>query len=273
MAAPKPQKGTFQPTPVVAAVFGIGMILLANILEGGHTRSLLQPSAAMIVVGGSFAATWLSSTPAEIKALRLALVRTLFWKSANRRKVLDTILRVANVARRSGTLAVEEMLPTIEDTFLRRGLQALVDGWTPAEIQKLLELEMEIDEAHATTAGKLLESAGGYSPTFGIIGAVVGLIHVMNNLTDPSKLGSGIAVAFVATIYGLVFANLVALPLGARMKKMAKDDVELRSMIVVGLELVASGANPRKVEDMLAPWVAGTKPAAAQGEPPLKEVA
>jgi len=266
------QKGPFQPMTLVASLFGIGMILLANILEGGKTRSLYQPSAFMIVIGGTFGATWASCTMEEAVGLVKGTARMFRLPRVDRRKLLETLIKVANVARRNGTLAVEEMLPTIEDAFLRRGLQALVDGWTPAEIQKLLELEMDMDEHHAMLAGKLMDAAGGYSPTFGIIGAVVGLIHVMQNLADATKLGEGIAVAFVATVYGLVAANLIYLPLGTKLKKIAQKDSELRAMIVTGLELVASGANPRKVEDMLAPWVSGHGQPPTP-EPPLKEVA
>lgn len=267
------QKGPISISAIAGSLFGIISILMANILEGGHTSSLVQPSAFIIVILGTIGAVWCATTKDELTALRKGLVRMVRPPRVDRRRLLDTLVKVANVARRNGTLAVEEMLPSIEDPFLRRGLQALVDGWTPAEIQKLLELEMDMDEHHATKAGKMLESAGGYSPTFGIIGAVIGLIHVMNNLADPTKLGSGIAVAFVATVYGLVAANLVYLPIGSRLKKMAVNDAELRSMIVTGLELVASGANPRKVEDMLNPWMSGHAAPPPAAEAPLKEVA
>jgi chemotaxis protein MotA len=151
-------------------------------------------------------------------------------------------------------LAVEAQLPGVKDEMLRRGLQMLVDGNEGEEMRTALETETDIREHHGISAAKLFETAGGYSPTIGILGAVLGLIHVMQNLSDPSKLGAGIAVAFVATIYGVGIANLLFLPLGARLKKIVTAEAEDHAMIVTGLVGIAAGANARQVGEMLAPW-------------------
>lgn len=243
------------PSPILALLTAFGAILIGNYLEGGHIDSLIQPTAALIVLGGTLGATWLSSTDEELKNMFKMLPRVLRPGLADRKALLETLLRVASVARRDGILAVEAMLPEIGDEFLQRGLRVLIDGYTVDDLRKLLEIDMDIREHHGNAAGKVLETAGGYCPTVGILGAVLGLIHVMSNLSDPSKLGTGIAVAFVATIYGVGAANLLFLPLGNRIKKIVAADLEVQAMVLTGLEVVANGANPRQVEEMLIPFV------------------
>lgn len=243
------------PSPILALLTAFGMILLGNWMEGGHIDALIQPTAGMIVLGGTIGATWLASTDAEIKLLFKLMPRVVMPKLADRRVLLDTMLKVASVSRRDGILAVESMLPEIGDDFLKRGLRVLIDGYSLTDLQKLLELDMDVTEHHGNAAAKVFETAGGFCPTVGILGAVLGLIHVMSNLSDPSKLGTGIAVAFVATIYGVGAANLVFLPLGSRIKKIIAADVECKAMVLSGLEVIASGANPRQLEEMLTPYV------------------
>jgi len=244
------------PSPILAVLTGVGMILFGNYLEGGHVSSLVQPTAFLIVMGGTIGATWLAATDDELKYLIKLTPRAVFPGTADRKALLDQLLKVASVVRRDGLLAAEAMIPQIEDDFTRRGLRVLVDGYTPQDLIKLMELDIEITEHHGVAAAKVYETAGGFSPTIGILGAVLGLIHVMTNLGgDVAALGAGIAVAFVATIYGVGFANLIFIPLGNRLKKVVQADVEVKSMALAGLEVIASGANPRQVEEMLAPYV------------------
>ncbi|MEZ4235205.1 MAG: flagellar motor protein [Myxococcota bacterium] len=243
------------PSPIIALVVAFGSILLGNYLEGGHIDSLIQPTAALIVLGGTIGATWLASTDDEVKHMIKLMPRVVRPGQPDRGKLLETMMNVASVARRDGILAVESMLPDIPDPFLQRGLRVLIDGYNLTDLQKLMELDMDVTEHHGNAAGKVLETAGGFCPTVGILGAVLGLIHVMSNLSDPSKLGTGIAVAFVATIYGVGAANLVFLPLGNRIKKIIAADIEVKAMVLSGLEVIASGANPRQLEEMLTPYV------------------
>jgi chemotaxis protein MotA len=243
------------PSPILALLTGVGSILFGNYLEGGHVDSLIQPSAALIVLGGTAGATWLGATDAEMLQLFKMLPRAVRPGLPDRMRLLEQLLKVAGVVRRDGVLAVENLLPEIQDDFMRRGLRVMVDGYSPEEIRKLMELEMDITEHHGNAAAKVLESAGGYCPTIGIIGAVLGLIHVMNNLSDPSALGPGIAVAFVATIYGVGAANLLFLPLGARLKKIVSADLEAKNMVLTGLEVIANGSNARQVEEMVTAFV------------------
>lgn len=242
------------PTGIIAFVVGIGLILIGNHLEGGHIDALIQPTAALIVLGGTLGATWLAATPAEVKLLFKLTPRIVKPGLADRKKTSADLLGIANVVRRDGMLAAEGQLASISDPMLRRGLQMLVDGTTIEEVRDVLETEIDIAEHHGAAAAKLYETAGGFAPTVGILGAVLGLIHVMQNLSDPSKLGTGIAVAFVATIYGVGFANLVFLPVGARLKKILQAEAEDRAMIVAGLGGIAAGVNARQLTEILAPY-------------------
>lgn len=242
------------PSPVLSIIFGIGIILFGNALEGGHIDSLIQPTAALIVFGGTIGACWLGATNKEIKYLFKLMPRLLKPEAANRQQLMDDMVKVSTLARREGMLAVEAMLPQISDEYLRRGLRMLVDGYEMTSVRRVLELEADVEEHHGTSSAKILESAGGFAPTVGILGAVLGLIHVMSNLSDPSKLGTGIAVAFVATVYGVGSANLLFLPMGARLKKIVQGDYEVRQMVLTGLEGISSGSNARQIEEMLIPY-------------------
>lgn len=243
------------PSPILALLTGVGMILLGNFLEGGHIDSLIQPTAALIVLGGTVGATWLASTDDEIKLLFRMMPRIVKPGLPDRKLLLEQLLKVAGVVRRDGVLAVEAMLPEIQDEFMKRGLRVMVDGYSAQDLRKLMELDMDLTEHHGNAAAKIFETAGGFCPTVGILGAVLGLIHVMNNLSDPSALGPGIAVAFVATIYGVGAANLVFLPLGSRLKKVIGAEVEAKNMVLTGLEVIANGSNPRQVEEMVTAFV------------------
>ncbi|MBM4368664.1 MAG: flagellar motor protein [Deltaproteobacteria bacterium] len=245
------------PSGLIAIVVGLGFILGGNAMEGGHFSSLVQPTALMIVLGGTVGATWLASPNAELKLAFKLCKRIVFPGHSDRQKLLDDMVKVSTVARREGMLAVENLLNEIPDPFLVRGLRMLVDGASADDVKRVLEPEMDLEEHHGTQAGKVFETAGGFCPTIGILGAVLGLIHVMSNLADPSALGAGIAVAFVATIYGVGFANLLFIPMGSRIKKIVAHDAETRQMVLLGLVGIAAGVNARQVEEMLSAFTHG----------------
>ncbi len=243
------------PIPFIAIILGLASILGGNSLEGGTLESLIQPTAALIVMGGTVSATWLASTNSELKAVWRLMPRVVKKETFNAEKLLEQMVQIAGDARKEGLLALESKLDGIENPFLRRGLRLLVDGMSPEQVVKLLELELDVYEHEYGRAGKVWETAGGFAPTIGIIGAVLGLIHVMHNLSEPSKLGTGIAIAFVATVYGVGIANLIALPLGSRMKKIVSEDIAGRQMILTGIEIIAAGENPRHLEEALTPYL------------------
>jgi chemotaxis protein MotA len=243
------------PIPFIAMAIGLGSILGGNALEGGSIDSLVQPTAALIVAGGTLAATWLASTNGEIGALKRLLPRLFKKNHHDPAKVMETMVGLAADARKDGLLALESRIPALHEPFLQRGLRLLVDGTPPEQVVRLLELDIEVYEHEYGRAGKVLETAGGFAPTIGIIGAVLGLIHVMHNLSDPSSLGDGIAVAFVATVYGVGIANLFALPMGMRLKKIVAEEASNRQMILTGIQIIGAGENPRHLEAALTPYL------------------
>ncbi len=236
---------------IVGLVLGLAAILVGQALEGGHIGSLLQLTAFLIVVGGTAGAVMLQS-PLKVFLDGLSMVKWVFVPPPfTPQDTLQQVTDWSQQARRGGLLALEPHIETQRDLFQRRGLQMLVDGAEPEMLRETLDLELSAYELHHLEASKVWLAAGGYSPTIGIIGAVMGLIHVMENLSDPSKLGAGIAVAFVATIYGVGGANLVFLPIASKLKALVNKQVRLKEMYIEGLVSIANGENPRMIEAKL----------------------
>lgn len=232
-------------------IIGIVAIVGGQILEGGSVGSLVQPTALLIVGGGTLGAVMLQNTfPVFMRGLRMA---AWVWipPRVNHRKLVDNVTKWCQISRREGLLSLENYANQQEDPFSRKGLQLLVDGADPERLREALEVEIDAYEEELRQGAKVWDSAGGYSPTIGILGAVMGLIHVMENLTDPSRLGAGIATAFVATIYGVGFANLIFLPIAGKLKFHISRLVKLREMMVDGLVGIANGENPRIIEGRL----------------------
>ncbi len=236
-------------------LLGMLAILLGQVLEGGHLGSLLQPTAFMIVIGGTVGAVMLQS-PWRAFRNGVAMARWVFFPSLpDQHALIAQVVAWSGIARKEGLLALESRIDDLPDPFVRKGLQLLVDGVDPEHIRQVLEVEISTWEADMKQATKVWEAAGGYAPTIGIIGAVMGLIHVMENLGDPSKLGSGIAVAFVATIYGVGSANLIFLPMAKKLQAHVALLVGVREMVVDGLICIAHGDNPRLIESRLQGYV------------------
>ena len=236
---------------IIGAVLAISAIIGGNMLEGGHLDSLLQLTAFVIVFGGTFGAIMVQTPlPIFLRSLKMILWTVLPPKLAQS-EAIEKIVNWSNIARKEGLLGLEPLTESEPEPFSRKGLQLLVDGSEPETIRSILEVELDSQEHVDTQAAKVFEGMGGYSPTIGIIGAVMGLIHVMNNLADPSKLGSGIAVAFVATIYGVGAANIFFLPLGNKLKSQIHKQSKFREMIIEGIIAIAEGENPRNIETRL----------------------
>lgn len=230
---------------------GLGIVLLAQLLEGAPARSLWQPTAALVVFGGTLAAT-LISYPAALVRRTLGAVRDAFIRPpVPTETVLATLLRYAQIVRRKGMIALEAEIERADDPFLRTALVLAVDGTSPKNARQILEIESDARREHAEAPADVLETAAGYAPTLGILGAVLGLIHVMQSLSEPSKLGSGIAVAFVATVYGVGSANLVLLPLATKLRGRARQSAIDREIIIEGMAAVQEGVNPRVIEQKL----------------------
>ncbi|MDR1935829.1 MAG: flagellar motor protein [Candidatus Accumulibacter sp.] len=240
---------------VLGLLTGIAAIVGGQVLEGGHVASLVQPTALLIVLGGTMGAVMLQS-PYATFARGVRMVLWVWYPPlADYRQSIRQIAGWSQLSRREGLLALENSIGQIKDVFARKGLQLLVDGAEPERLREVLEVDIGTYEQELKLSARVWEAAGGYSPTIGILGAVLGLIHVMENLSDPSKLGAGIAVAFVATIYGVGLANLVFLPIANKLKAHIDRLVVQREMIVDGLVGIANGDNPRIIEGRLQGYI------------------
>ena len=240
---------------VLGLVLGIVAIVGGQVLEGGHVGSLSQPTALLIVLGGTMGAVILQSPYATfIRGVKM--VRWVWYPPVvDHQQLIKQVASWSQVSRREGLLALENVMNQLKDDFARKGLQLLVDGAEPERLREVLEVEINTYEQELKLSARIWEAAGGYSPTIGILGAVLGLIHVMENLSEPSKLGAGIAVAFVATIYGVGLANLVFLPMANKLKAHIARLVVRREMIVDGLVGIANGDNPRIIESRLQGYI------------------
>ncbi len=235
----------------------IGFILLGNHLEGGHLESILQPTAALIVFGGTLGSV-LVSFPMEAFLRAIKSLAALFGnEAADSQGLLDEIVRYANLARKEGIIALESEIQNTRDPFLKKAIMMIVDGVDSKSLQETLELELGQMDEHGEIPAKVFEAGGGYAPTIGIIGAVLGLIHVMSNLSDVAKVGEGIAVAFVATIYGVGLANIVLLPAATKLKLKHHEQMLRREMIMHGALAIQQGQNPRIFVDRLSVFLHG----------------
>jgi chemotaxis protein MotA len=240
---------------VVGLVLAFVAIIGGQVLEGGHLGSLLQVTAAMIVFGGTTGAILLHTPmPVFMRALKM-LPWVFLPPKRDPAATIEKIVAWSQTARKEGLLGLETTAETEPDAFARKGLQLLVDGTEPEAIRNILEVELGAKEHLDMSGAKTFEGMGGYSPTIGIIGAVMGLIHVMENLSDPSKLGAGIAVAFVATIYGVGMANLVLIPMSNKLKSHVQGQSQFQEMIIEGVVSIAQGENPRAIETKLKGYV------------------
>lgn len=233
---------------ILGVLLGVGALLLGNMLDGGQIGSLVNVSALIIVLGGTIGATLLHFPPLVfVRSLKLS-VWVLVPQKINMKGHIVKMVNWSVLARKEGLLGLENELDREKDPFIRKGLQLLVDGNEPEVIRDILEVELTTRENMDYQAARLYEAMGGYAPTIGILGAVMGLIHVMENLADPALLGAGIATAFVATIYGVASANLFFLPIANKLKAHIFASTQAREMIVVGLTGIAEGENPRNIE-------------------------
>lgn len=236
---------------IAGLLIGMVAIIGGQVFEGGHVGSLVQPTAFLIVIGGTLGAVLLQS-PKRVFFNGMRMFRWVFQPPPiDGEGLVEQVAHWSQLARKEGLLALEGQMNQMPDPFFRKGLQLLVDGAEPERLREVLEVEISAWEDDMKLSAKIWESAGGYSPTIGILGAVMGLIHVMENLSDPSKLGAGIAVAFVATIYGVGTANLVFLPVAKKLLANIAQLVMVREMYVDGLVGIANGDNPRIIEARL----------------------
>lgn len=246
-------------TSLIGPIFSIGMILLGLLLEGGHMSSVIQFTAALIVFGGAFGAIMVAYPLPDVIFAFKALGTWLKNPTANPDEILKDILDLAQTARKESILALEKKRDSIKFEPLAKAIKLAVDGTDPNIIRDTLETEAHVTMENQEVGVHFWEDMGAIAPTIGILGAVLGLIHVMENLDKPEKIGPGIAVAFVATLYGVGASNILFIPIGKKIKRKAILESHARSMVVIGVEGILSGLNPKVIEEKLAVFCHGHK--------------
>lgn len=232
-------------------ILALAGILAGLILEGGKISQILQPTAAMIVLGGTIGAVMIQFPLSTMLAAAKALVNVFLDRGQNPNQLIKELVGYANRARKDGVVSLDAQLATIKDPFLKKALMLAIDGAEPQELRKMMDLELDNQEEHGERLSQVFEAAGGFAPTVGIIGAVLGLIQVMQHLEDIAEVGKGIAVAFVATIYGVGMANILFLPCAGKLKIKFHQEQVLREMKLEGVISILEGMNPRMLETML----------------------
>jgi len=233
-------------------ILAIGGVLAGLLLEGGNLGQVIQPTAAMIVFGGTLGAVMLQFPMATILLAFRRLGSVFVNPERDPQATIRQLVQYAQKARREGIVSLDAELPDIEDAFLKRSLMLAVDGTEPQELRKMMEMELDNQAEYEEQVPQVFESAGGFAPTVGILGAVLGLIQVMQHLDKIDEVGRGIAVAFVATIYGVGSANLLYLPIAGKMKLRVREEQIMREMTLEGVASILEGMNPRVLETKLS---------------------
>lgn len=245
---------------LIGTFLGLGFILAGQALEGGNIGQLLQITAAFIVVGGTAGAVFLSFPIEDFKTAAHCVNVVYFGKTPQLETLIEEIIGYAQKARKEGVIILEKEAKNASHPLLKLGLEAVADGADPTLVKDMMETQLSQLQEKIASGAKVLESAGGYSPTLGIIGAVLGLIQVMQNLSDPTKLGAGIAVAFVATIYGLVVANLFTIPYSNRAKRKYARIFTSMELMIEGILSIQAGESPALIERKLECYIVDKKP-------------
>lgn len=240
---------------IIGIVLGVSAIVGGSLVEGGNLNTILQPTAAIIVFGGTFGATLLSYSMRDVLKAISSLKYIFNNKKIDYESVISDLVRYCSVSRRKGLIALEQELPLINNDFLKDALRMAINGMGAKILRETLEQAIFTYKEEQRRVAKVFETAGGFAPTIGIIGAVMGLIHVMQNLAEPSKLGAGIAVAFVATIYGVGSANLILLPISKKLINILNNEISYREMIIEGVIGIASGINPYQLDERLRGFI------------------
>ncbi|MFC0211075.1 flagellar motor protein [Paenibacillus chartarius] len=242
-------------TTILGIVLGIAALVIGYMWDGGHLESLIVPSAMLIVFGGTFGATAVGFPASVLRDIPKALNIAFRQKKRDPGIVIEEIVDMATVARREGVLALEQRAQEHTNPFLKDGLMMVVDGTDPELTRQILELEMDAVEHKNENYAKVFEAAGGYAPTMGIIGTVMGLIHVLGNLSDPNSLGPAIAVAFTATLYGVMSANMVYLPIAGKIKFRTKETISEMELMLEGILALQAGENPQLIKKKLTSFL------------------
>src|SRR5438093_4867128 len=240
---------------LLGIVVALAGILVGQAIEGGSVLQILQPTAAMIVFGGTLGAVMISFPMSVMKQAAADLLNVFKEDNIQPNDVIDEVIRFTNKARREGIISLEKDAAGVKDEFFRKSIMMAVDGSEPKELRQTMEVELQYMEERGDYSPKVYEAAGGYSPTVGIIGAVLGLIQVMQHLDNIDEVGKGIAVAFVATIYGVASANIIFLPAAGKLKFKHRKRIIVKEMMLEGTLGILEGQNPRLIEGRLTSFL------------------
>lgn len=236
---------------ILGLLLAFSGIIGGSLLEGGSVIVLLQGASLLIVLGGTLGAVMLQS-PVKIFSKGIKMARWTFATPAlSQQRLIYQMSAWNNIVRRDGVLKLEDQIDEMSDPFIRKGLQMLVDNVPAEKIRNVLEVDLKTYEQFHFQSARIWESAAGYAPTIGIMGAVLGLVHVMQSLNEPSKLGAGIAIAFISTLYGVGLANLVFLPIAGKLKNIILQQINMKEMYIDGVMMIANGENSRYLENKL----------------------
>ena len=254
-------RGRVDVASVAGVLLAVGGILGGLLMEGGRIQDVSQITAAIIVFGGTLGAVMIHTPPSTLLRALRCLPQVFVAADLSLGAILDDIIGYATKARKMGLVSLESVAGSIEDPFLAKALTLAIDGTDLQELRQTMELEIAVEERWAEADARVFESAGGYAPTIGIIGAVMGLIQVMKNLANIDEVGHGIAVAFVATVYGVASANLFFLPAAGKIKAHASREAERKEMILEGVSSIVEGLNPKIIRSKLEGYL-GDRPQA-----------
>lgn len=249
------EAGTLDPITIVGVVGGVVVIMIAAVWEGGNLLHLMEPSAMFLILGGTTGATLASFPLVQVKEL-VACTKMAFRKQAfEMSAIVEVFVELATLVRREGLLMLENHPLKVNHPLLKRGLQLMVDGTDPNTLKEMLATQIATTEHEAKIGSSIWQTAGGFAPTIGIIGTVIGLVHVLGNLSNPDDLGPAISVAFMATLYGIGVANLLCLPIGKKLAAVAKIDAQIGELVVEGITSIQMGENPRIIEEKLLSYL------------------
>lgn len=256
---------------VVGLVLGLGSLLVGFLLEGGHANALVQPSAALIVFGGTLGATMFSFSPRDLMVAPQLLKLAFFNKPPDPAGAIEDIVAMAEEARREGLLYLENRLPEMDDPYLKKGLQLVIDGTDPELVKNILEVEIYTIQERHHVGSSIFEVAGGYAPTMGIIGTVMGLVHVLGNISTPENLGPAIAVAFMATLYGVASSNVLWFPLASKLQNISRKEILVKQLMMEGIISLQAGYNPVLIRERLVAYLNPTARQAREDDTGMEE--
>ncbi len=242
-------------TTIIGIAVALGSLVLAFTFDGGAISALINPTAALIVFGGTIGATTVCFSMQELKTIPKLIKISLFKELPDEVELIEQIIDLSDKVRREGMLYLEKQLDQFEDSFMHKGIQLVVDGVDADMIRMIMETEMYSIQEHQNTGIGIFEAAGGYAPTMGIIGTVMGLVHVLGNLESPETLGPAIALAFIATLYGIGSANILWLPIAAKLRNLSEKEGMLRELMLEGLLSIKAGYNPLLVRERLTAFL------------------